>query len=349
MKKFIKDNDELIATLSLVWIILISVILNIKRMNVIELILIATIAFLASMCTIFIIKIIIKIIATLYKKIEKVISTNAVLLVTMFLALITFALWFFPSGEKDFGELWLNLSAGFMSSVFTIVVIDKILKKQKEKEDKPIQLALYRDVQLFTTRVVSLWEEMYVQCNSDRKEISIDELFSEETMDFIFEHLDLRGYPAVTPKQDWFTYIDREVKVYIEHGNKILDRYILFAEPELLQDLHYLINDSAFIYILTYMKNIRVFDVASKIPRPPIPLYYTVKPTERDYESVKCIIQWCHNNYKKLKEDENVFKVSEKVIIINKHIEPTSVMKSDELDIFISAYEQFGNQKEKEN
>ena len=312
MKKFIKDNREWIAYLSLVWLILISVIFHVVKLNFIELILIALVAFSASICTVFIFNIII----SLSKKIGKAINYNAVLVITMILALVTFGLWFFPSEEKDFGDLWLNLSAGFMSSIFTIVVIDKILKKQKEKEDKPIQLALYRDVQLLTSRVILLWEEMYTECNIDRKEISVDELFSEETIDYIFEHLNLSGYPAVIPKQDWFTYLDREVKGYIELGNKILDRYMFFAEPELLQALHYLINDSSLIYNLTFMRYIRNHDINERIPRMPILSCYAAKPRERDYECMKIVIHWCHNNYKKLKDDNNeIYEVCEKIIV----------------------------------
>ena len=154
------------------------------------------------------------------------VKANCALVITTIFAVIMFSLWLISTNEHKFSDLWLNLLAGFISSIITIAVIDNIVKKQKERDEKPFRLALYRDIQLLASRFINLWQEMYIQSNVDRTNIPITELFETEKIDSIYKTLDLEGYPNVIPKQDWFTYIDETSKDLINRGNRILDRML---------------------------------------------------------------------------------------------------------------------------
>lgn len=275
------------------------------------------------------------------KKFTKWIAQNIALSFTLFFAAITLILWLGSMGKINFSDLWLNLFAGFVASICTIAVIDSALKKQKEKEDLPLKLALYRDVQLFTSRVISLWQEMYVQCNTNRKNILIDDLFSKQEIEAIYENLDLEGSPDVIPQQNWFTFIDNEVNSFIQQGNDIINRYVSFAEPELLQALHHLVNDSSLVAYLVLVKKIRSADVNENIPRPPVLKCYTIMPTERDYCSIKIIFKWCRNNYENLKDEGFVYELANAISIINKNVPPSSVMSAEQLQQSVNEYEQW--------
>ena len=226
------------------------------------------------------------------------IAQNKPLLITISFAIASFVFWLIFSNELNWGDLFLNLLAGFIASILTIAVIDHILKREQEQSELPLKLALYRDVQLFTSRIIGLWKEMYVQSIEQRSIISIDELFSKETMEAIYDNLDLEGRPSIIPEQDWFTYINCNYKEIQNCGEKILDRYISVASPIILQSIHHLISDSAFAGLgLKIVNQIRDVDVRNGIPRVPLLRCYSFPPSERDYEEIYILFKWCNESY----------------------------------------------------
>ena len=280
-----------------------------------------------------------------YKRSVEWIKKNTALVITICFALITLFLWFFSTKNYNFSDLWLNLSAGFIASICTIAVIDNILNKQKIKNEEPLRLALYRDIQLFTSRLISLWQEMYVQSNEQRDNISVNELFSEENISAIYDSLDLEGEPNVISKQNWFTYISSNSEDLIKRGNRILDRYPGFAESELFQSIHHLVNDSPFVGALTMMNKLRMHDVSDKFPRHPLLRCYTIEPNDRDYSSINSLFRWCREQYLKLEKVGCVYKIADKVVVINSNTPPNSVMTEQKMLGISIAYERYVEDK----
>ncbi|WP_129724225.1 hypothetical protein [Xylanivirga thermophila] len=87
---------------------------------------------------------------------------NSALLITIEFSILFLILWLCFADEILLEDLWVNLLSGFIASISTITVIDNILKKQIEEDNLPLKLAMYRNVQLFVSRLISLWQEMYV-------------------------------------------------------------------------------------------------------------------------------------------------------------------------------------------
>lgn len=276
-----------------------------------------------------------------YKRIIEWIKRNIALVVTICVALVTLVFWFYSTETYDFSDLWLNLSSGFIASIFTIAVIDYILKKQKAKSEEPLRLALYRDVQLFASRLISLWQEMYVQSNEQRDNISVNELFSKENIGAIYNSLDLECEPNVIPKQNWFTYISSNSEDLIKRGNMILDRYPGFAEAELFQSIHHLVNDSPFVGMMTMMNKLRMHDVRDKFPRHPLLRCYTIEPNDKDYTAINSLFRWCREQYMKLENVGCVYKIADRVTIINSNTPPNSVMTERKMIEISNAYENF--------
>lgn len=121
----------------------------------------------------------------------KWIKQNSPWLITALCTLVSLVLWIVFQNHPNLTSLFINLTSGFFVSTFTICIIERILKKQREQDLLPIQLALYRDVQLFTSSIITLWEWLYVQSSENKDKRPINELFSQETMDSIVSTLNI--------------------------------------------------------------------------------------------------------------------------------------------------------------
>ncbi len=109
-----------------------------------------------------------------FLSIKKILLRNKPLLITVVFAILALCGWLIFSDNLNFGDLFLNLLAGFIASILTISIIDHILKHEHEKDTLPLKLSLYRDVQLFASKTIGLWQEMYVQSIENRSEISME-------------------------------------------------------------------------------------------------------------------------------------------------------------------------------
>lgn len=275
----------------------------------------------------------------------KFLRKNTEVLITLVFAVIVFTLWIFSTGEHDIPSLWLNLLASFVSSICTILVINNILKRQKEKEVQPLHIALYRDIQLFASRTIDLWSEMYVRSTKSKAKIEVNTLFSELVIMEIYSQLDLEGKPNVFPEQNWFVFIDNSVTDLFWRGNKILDRYVSVAEPELFQAIHHLINDSPFIGHLLRIKNIHNYDISEGCPRCPLLLEYTIKPTENDYKAIKTLFDWCGTAYTKLENAGGVYKIV--TTITYQNCSQSSIMTDEKKQNCINKFEAWRNSETK--
>lgn len=268
-------------------------------------------------------------------KVKTWIKSNKPLLITALFALISGVCWLLTADTLKLSDLCLNLLAGFISSGITIGVIDRIIHRQQESKDIPLKKALYRDVQLFTARLINFWEEMYVQSTADRSRITIEELFAPANVTKIGGNLDLEGFPNIIPKQNWFAYIESQRKDLVELGEKILRTYINIAEPELFQSIHYLLNDSAYIGHLRWINATRAVDRSNGIPRPTLLSWYTLMPQESDYLMVKQLFTWCRTQFKSLckvekEETVGVYPIADRITLINPNTAPTSIMSAEQ-------------------
>lgn len=267
-------------------------------------------------------------------------KNNIALLITTSFAIASLLLWLFSTENHELSDLWLNLLAGFISSLLTIAVIDRIIKSQKNKNERPLRLAMYRDIQLFTSRFIDLWREMYVQSVENRSEISINHLFDIDNINSIRDNLNLEGFPNIAPPQNWFVYIDSCRRDLVERGEKIINSYVSIADPEVIQSIHYLINDSFFIGNLNILQRIHSFDIANQIPRPTLLSCYIPEPNESDKKMTSQLFAWCHTQYNNLhsttKQDSiEIYPIPTQVYILNPTTLPTSIMKEEtKLELF---------------
>ena len=293
-----------------------------------------------------------KIIKHVFKLLANWCKNNVAPLITALFAIASFLLWFFSTESRELSDLWLNLLAGFISSLLTIAVIDRMIKSQKTKNERPIRLAMYRDIQLFTSRFIDLWQEMYVQSVENRSAISINQLFEIDNINSIRDNLNLEGFPNIAPPQNWFVYIDSCRRDLVERGEKIINSYVSIADPEVIQSIHYLINDSFLIGNLRILQNIHSYDIANHIPRPTLLSCYMPAPSECDIKMISQLFDWCRTQYDKLhstkKQDLiDIYPITTQVYIINPSTLPTSIMKEETKRELFEQYSSWQEQNKK--
>lgn len=275
-------------------------------------------------------------------------KNNKPLLITVLFGVGSGICWLITSDELKVSDLCLNLLAGFISSGITIGVIDRIICKQQETRSVPLRKALYRDVQLFASRLIGLWREIYTQSTKieDRKDLTAEELFNVENVIRMSGDLDLGGFPNVIPKQNWFTYIENERKDLVARGEKILETYINIAEPEIIQAIHFIINDSTYLAHLSHVSLIHSTDIIDKIPRPTLLAWHIMMPREMDYTMIKQLFSWCRNQFATLHDKENcdgidIYPLSEEIKLINCKSDPTSLMSAEKKIALFDAFKKW--------
>lgn len=273
-------------------------------------------------------------------------KNNKPLLLTALFAIISAICWLFTTESLKLSDLCLNLLAGFISSGITIGVIDRIIRKQQEVEEVPLKKALYRDVQVFTSRLINLWQEIYTQSIANRTNITIEELFDPENILTMCSDLDLSCCPNVSPKQNWFTYIEYYRKDLVHRGEKILETYMGIAEPEIIQAIHFLINDSSYITHLAHVNLIHTNDIINKVPRPTLLGWHMIVPQEKDYVMIKQLLSWCRSQFTRLHSKEyqdmiDIYPIAERITLVNPSIAPTSIMSTEKKNAEFTAFKEW--------
>lgn len=212
----------------------------------------------------------------------------------------------FSKDEIVLVDLWLNLLASFIASLCTLLLIERTLQNRKEKNELPLRIARYRDIQLFTSRLITLWMRMFQFTSQWEKEISIDTLFTKDIINRIYERLNMQEEAPVLPKQNWNIYINNYITDLIDRGNHILDRYVSIMPPELFGAIHHLTNDSPFIERL---RNINELERTGISMRVPLLKHYIPLPSSRDYESIHILFQWCESEYEKLEQYPDIYPI----------------------------------------
>jgi hypothetical protein len=158
--------------------------------------------------------------------------------------------------------------------------------------------------------------------------------------------------PNVFPTQNWFTYINDYRNDLVKRGEKIISAYLSIAEPEIIQSIHYLINDSFYVGNLSLILKTRSYDLENHIPRPTLLCCYTAEPKNVDQEMVAQLFSWCREQYEKLHDTSkkgiiDIYPISEKLTIINPSTSPTSFISEKEKNELFQRFFEWQKQQKK--
>lgn len=219
---------------------------------------------------------------------EKGIKKVHILIASVLLATAVGMLYYNPM--KNFWEnFFLNFSTELLGIIITVVIIERLLAHQRYIEQLPIKKAMYRDIQLLMSNLISLWESAYRASVKEKDPNSIEELFSQETFSKIGSSLDLTKNANTAPPSNWLYYIATHKKFFYRHANSILDRYMIYLEPQLCNDFSDFINNFLF-----KMELIPIF-YRYKLDNGPVQTYLGAyfQPKDEDLKPILNICQWC--------------------------------------------------------
>lgn len=232
---------------------------------------------------------------------------------------------------------------GLFLNSLSLRTSNSISKAEKEKEEEkilPVKVAMYREIQIFLSRIVSIWSDVHYYSVPKSEPSNIEELFSMESFDKMGRYLNLNGQPDIFPPTTWWYYFNSSGQEFIEKGEKILNRYNAYLDPEIFRYIHYLVEDSDFIIGMTRILDLRNYYSSNGIPRPQYLAAYYPMPDEEILNTIIKLFIWCEKIYTELtQKGYTVYKVSIRSSDTPKPSTMSSMMPPEEFEFQNQKYE----------
>ncbi|MDO4921267.1 MAG: hypothetical protein Q4E64_05525 [Phascolarctobacterium sp.] len=277
-------------------------------------------------------------------KIAEFFTCNKLLIITLTIALVMLVICSLVFPNFDIQSLAINILASFIMACYSILIADRIVKQKATAELKPKRICLYREVQIFATRFLHLFEEMYGLSVGKKEDISSDKFFSVEVMTEIYALLNLETEANVCPRQCWRYYIINSAIQFRNDIDRILNVYGPFMESELFRALYRLSIESPLYSWANIMQQVYIYDLSEGFPRCPLLISYSPKFSTKDLEDIKYILSWCNREYQCLKE-EGVYKVPEIIMLSQYAEEPRCRISSEDFQRFSTEINEYRNTK----
>jgi len=225
---------------------------------------------------------------------------------------------------------------GLFLNSLSVRMSNSISKAEKEKEEEkmlPVKVAMYREIQIFLLRIVSFWSDVHYYSVPESEPSTIKELFSIECFNKMGIYLNLNGQPNISPPTTWWHYFNSSGQEYIEKGEKILDRYNAYLDPEIFRYIHYLVEDSYFISGMNRILDLRNYYLNNGIPRQQYLAAYYQMPDEEILNSIINLYEWCEKiNTELTQKGYVVHKVSIMSSDTSKPSSMPSMLTSEEVE-----------------
>jgi hypothetical protein len=176
-----------------------------------------------------------------------------------------------------------------ISSAISIVVNRKIAAEEESRKT-PLRLAAYEDISVFINRLMGLFVELHKQSAPNEAPDELNDFFTEEQMNIIYQSLNLNGKANVTPEQNWWTYLAYESKNICDYGEKVLIRHAGHVEPEVYNLVHHLAEspELSTMQMLPRLKNMPL-----RQNFPPVLSANAVMPSKEFLSNMINLLNWC--------------------------------------------------------
>ena len=159
---------------------------------------------------------------------------NILIGIILFSSLIlAFYLWKNNSFTEDINNFGLNLFTEILGIFITVLVIEKIITIKKEKDDRLIKAACYREIQMFLSRYFGLWFLAYHSSVPGENPKTIEEFYTLDNMSKIEKNLDLDSLVENYPPICWWDYFKANIEDLKQRVELVLLRYSNYLEPEI--------------------------------------------------------------------------------------------------------------------
>lgn len=200
--------------------------------------------------------------------------------------------------DYPWGELGLEVFGGLVGMGITVLIVDKLLKRQRENELLPIRIAYYRDTQLFLSKLISFWANVYNYSVPKSNPETIETLFSEESFTQMAERLDLSSVvPGMSFDKTWFELFDEKAEEFEKAGKEILSQYSVYLDPEIFGSMHHIVKCGRFIISMKDINKFRKYNEKKHLSEPTTLSNYYYMWDEEDFEHLIRIYRWCVECY----------------------------------------------------
>lgn len=226
---------------------------------------------------------------------------NLVYIIIIILDIISAILWL--KGPTLLKEVGLHAFVELLMMLVTLGIVENLIRKKKARDMMPIKAAIYRDIQLFMSRILGFWSSVYFLAVPDEDPTAIDNLFSEDCFSNMLRYLNLDACPNVTPTTDWWNWFQMQGTEIQSRGSKILDRYYSYLEPDVFRHIHLLVEGGFFVSSMQNILNMQNCDIRNGIPRPHYLAAYYPMPDQETFNAIIALYNWCDKSYDELVND----------------------------------------------
>lgn len=212
--------------------------------------------------------------------------------VLLLLLATSFILWRFSS-LSDFGG---NLFSELIGIVITVSLIDVLLQKIKEEEQKSLTVSAYIEVRQLVNRYVNFVGELFRFTVDEEMPTNIKDLLTDENISKIWDDLDINEPTKPTPFGHIVNHFEYIGKRNYDDGSKILNRHGWHLDPLVYKHIH-TITESMF----TVKLSLKQFSGNLKYDqslRPKIIKYHFIPPASEDLDSLFKLYTWCQETHK---------------------------------------------------
>lgn len=267
---------------------------------------------------------------------KPVLETRELTIPLVVLSIVCFILW--KKNISGWAEFGLNAFTEILGIIVTIVFVAQLIRQQELRRTLPLQAAAYEDVRMLATRIIQFWEAAFYQAvpqpvplelakileaSADLSvshmtpPLSVEHLFSLETINAIRVCLDLDSQPNVAPPRTWWEWLPQQEQEFYSRAERILERHAVNLDPEAYALVHQLMNN--FLHPDTgmrIMEAIRQFDQQEGFPRPRnLAAYWGT--TAEALENVIKLNKWCIQK-KRFLEKKGMVGLRNSILKLNK-------------------------------
>ena len=170
------------------------------------------------------------------------------------------------------------------------VVVNKKIAAEEESRKTPLRLAAYEDISVFINRLMGLFVELHRQSVPNEAPKDINDFFTEEQMNVIYQSLNLNGKANVTPEQNWWVYLANESKNICDYGEKVLVRHAGHVEPEVYNLVHHL-AESPELSTMQMLPRLKSMPLRQNFP--PVLAANAVIPSNTFFSNMINLLNWC--------------------------------------------------------
>ncbi len=227
-------------------------------------------------------------------KIKNYISQNITII--SFLMNLILVSWIITFLHYDLG---LSLLTGFVSVLFTVSIIDHLIKHREKALLLSRHSVTYDDAVYIFNSIHDLWMKTYLEAVDENFPSKIEEFYSEEYLGESFWWLHLLSPSDYQNSKNWADLLVEKTEIIKKECQDFLNRHSFYSDPELYKIIHYL---SVYSSIARINSSINDFlEKRNSIQdRPPVLGCFTYPPDREEYNRMIKFYKWLELTSKNL-------------------------------------------------